>query len=434
MQFTPNPACRLEMVGDQWLALSPHGREVAVFDGPAARVLDHIAGGTDPLPVDLHEPAHVLESQGFITATHGATPRWSRRRLLQGGAAAVAGITMIGLPAAPAAASPGFTNAGYGGVQTPAGGSRGEPLLVTINSSTYGIHVFVAPEVSPESVTSFSVNPALPSLSIDCLMIGGGGGGGGSDTSMATTTVGGGGGGAGGVVAVGDITLTDTAIGAYSAVAGNGGPGGPGGAVAGGAAGIATPGSPSWLLGPGVPQTAAAAGGGAGGGSSALPGGSGASGGAGAGRTNAASPGGVGLAGQGNAGGSGTGNNNNRFNGGGGGGFGGVGVNAPVGFAGAGGQGATGPGGLGGFVGTANLAAINDAVAGFVVLQDAVAGGGGGGGEAAGPGTAGGGTGGDGYATPSVGIHGTGAGGGGGRVHAGARGGSGLVVIRYLAL
>lgn len=227
---------------------------------------------------------------------------------------------------------------------------------------------------------------------VEVLVVAGGGGGGGSNAS----NVGSGGGGGGGVL----HELTYAVAGPVTVTVGNGGTGGVG-------TNRGTQGGNSVFGG-----LTAIGGGGGGAPGGQVDGGSGGSGGGGGGASRPASAGGVGV--QGNAGGSGRRQGNGQGYGGGGGGRYSAGENA---------GGTAGSGGSGGFY--EHFAAFG--VGGFFA-------GGGGGGRGGLGGTGGGGAGGP-YnsSTGEPGLAHTGGGGGGSAGNNGAAGGSGIVLVRYMA-
>jgi len=255
---------------------------------------------------------------------------------------------------------------------------------------TYWYHAFI---------NSGSFIPQIP-LSCDVLVVAGGGGGG-SDA--------GGGGGAGGVLAFASQALISST--GYTATIGAGG-------AQASSATIGYSGSNSQFA-----SLTASVGGGAGS-TTTSPAGTGGSGGGGG--RNGGQAGGSATSGQGNAGGTGTLNTS----GGGGGGAGGAGSNSSStgGTGGAGTNSVTNWGAL-----SAALTATGLGVSGYLA-------GGGAGGPSGTAGTGGGGAGGatanpgNGTAgTPNTGSGGGGGGGGYGIATNGAAGGSGVVIVRYLA-
>ena len=260
----------------------------------------------------------------------------------------------------------------------------------------------------------------LPDLAVDYLLVAGGGGGGAAC---------GGGGGAGGLLTnVGGTSLTLARSVAYTVEVGTGGAGGiNNGNVA------AVNGGNSNFIGPSSIPNIVSSGGGHGGHTYAntatpIPAGSGGSGGGGS--TYAGSPGsgpggGATPAGQGNVGGSAGSPNNSNNTPGGGGGANGAGTN---------GSPYTGGAGAPGGVGLTNSITVASGTGPYY------AGGGGGGGfsgAGAAGGLGGGGTGGP-SSAPTQGIDNLGGGGGGAAVNfasfrVGARGGSGVVILRYPA-
>jgi hypothetical protein len=255
---------------------------------------------------------------------------------------------------------------------------------VIATDGTYWYHAFTS---------SGSFVPQV-GLSCDVLVVAGGGGGGNNASG-----VGGGGGGAGGVLSFTSESLTATN---YSVAVGGGGA-------------ASTSGTSSTFTG-----LTSLDGGGRGGNGSQLGIAGGSGGGGGGGQA-----GGTATSLQGNNGGTGAGNQ-----GAGGGGKGAVGGNAT------GGVGAAGNGGAGSNTWSSWLSATSLGVSGYI------AGGGGGGGNpgtttAAGTGGSGGGANGSYSGTPSAATTNTGSGGGGGGYNTtpfnGSAGGSGIVIIRYLA-
>ncbi len=261
-------------------------------------------------------------------------------------------------------------------------------------------------EVTSSTVTSISTTTTPTTASVEYLAAGGGGGGGGA-TSLGTNFDASGGGGGAGEVETGSTAL---ALGNYSVIIGNGGTGGASNGSRGTSGQNTTIGSSITALG----------GGGGGGSNSAEDDGlSGGSGGGGGGEASlvTSGTGGTGTAGFNGGAGSSSGE------GGGGGGAGAVGGAAP------------GNGGIG----------TSSSISGTSVFY----GGGGGGGDAGGtspnPGEGGQGGGGNGGSTTGTGSPeqatagqaNTGGGGGGGGATdnidmAGANGGSGIAIIRYV--
>jgi len=241
--------------------------------------------------------------------------------------------------------------------------------------------------------TSSGTFEVIESVTVDILVVGGGGGGG-ADV--------GGGGGAGQLITATSIAISN---GSYAVTIGQGGLGGEGLGGAG-SNGWGKDGTSSTF------HSYTAVGGGGGGNYYLNSGRSGASGGGGGGYG--------GGGGTGTAGYNGAGSNSNQLGGGGGGGAGGAG-GAPVGT---------------------SLSTVGGAGGSSVsVWGVAYAGGGGGGGQAGGGGGGGGGAGAGGQAHTTDGYDasnnsGSGGGGGGGNntadTYAGGKGGSGVIIVRYL--